>query len=388
MKIKTKKKYNYGKQTISFKDKIEVLKVMGSTWFTQGPKIKEFENALCDYTGAKYAVAVANGTAALHLCMLAIGVGKDNEVITSPNTFLATANSVLYCGSTPVFADIDAETACIDFEEIKKNITNKTKAIIPVHFAGQSCDMEKIKEIVKGKNIYIIEDAAHALGSRYKDTKVGSCAYSDLTIFSFHPVKNITTGEGGAITTNNKLLYEKIISLRSHGIIKTDEMFVEKGPWYYEMLDLGYNYRITDIQCALGISQLKKIGSFVEKRKKIAEFYRENVKKDIGISTLSEKENSVTAWHLFPMLIDFDFLKISKKYFFKKMKEKGINLQVHYIPVHLQPYYRKNFGYKEGDFPKAESYYKRTVSLPIYPKLREKDLKYIIKSIKESLRCK
>jgi len=382
--MKSTKKYSYGKQNITFGDIWEVAKTLKSGWLTQGPKIKEFEDKLCECTGAKYAVAVSNGTTALHLCMEALGISQGDEVITSPNTFLASSNCVLYAGGTPKFADIDKTTANISPEEIEKHITPNTKAIIPVHFAGQSCDMEKIKQIADKHSLFIVEDAAHAIGSDYKNSKVGSCKYSDLTTFSFHPVKTITTAEGGAITTNNKDLYEKLLILRSHGTTKNPELLTKNdGAWYYEMQSLGFNYRITDIQAALGVSQLKRLDKFKQKRRELVELYRKHFNKSERFSLLEEKEFSDACFHLCPLLINFDLISIDKKTLFTALVEKGLNLQVHYIPVHTQPYY-KNLGFKDGDFPNAEKYYQMAISLPLYVDLTENDVNYIVKTIKET----
>ncbi|MFA6988643.1 MAG: UDP-4-amino-4,6-dideoxy-N-acetyl-beta-L-altrosamine transaminase [Candidatus Gastranaerophilaceae bacterium] len=380
------KKYTYGKQSICLNDIWEVVKTLKSPYLTQGPKVKEFEDNICKYTGAKYAVALSNGTAALHIAMLALGVSKSDEVITSPITFLASSNCVLYVGGTVKFADIDSKTACINPEEIKKQLSSNTKGIIPVHFSGQSCDMEEIHKIAKENNLFIVEDAAHAIGSEYKGSKVGSCKYSDMTIFSFHPVKTVTTGEGGAITTNNKDLYEKLLMLRSHGTTKNPEILTKNdGPWYYEMHMLGYNYRITDLQAALGISQLKQLDKFMAKRRELVSYYKELFSKDERFSLLEEKVYSNACFHLCPILINFENVKMSKGEIFNKMSEKGLNLQVHYIPVHIQPYY-KNIGFNEGDFPVAEEYYKKTLSLPLYTELNCSDIKNIVKIIKETVK--
>lgn len=381
--------YSYGKQSISGSDIKEVIKTLKSPWLTQGPKIKEFEDSLTSYTGAKYAVAVANGTAALHLAVLALGFKENDELITSPVTFMASANCALYAGGKVRFADIEKETACIDPVEIIRNISDKSKVIVPVHFTGHSCDMKEINHIAKEKNLYIIEDAAHAIGTEYYGDKVGSCKYSDMTVFSFHPVKTITTGEGGAITTNNPEIYEKLLMLRTHGITRDADKLQFRynendGPWYHEMQMLGYNYRLTDIQAALGVSQMKRLPYFVKRRREIVEMYREAFRNSDAYSFLSEKDFSNSAYHLFPLIINFSKIGISRKTFMERLSQKGLNLQVHYIPVHLQPYYR-NFGFKKGDFPVAESFYEKAISLPLYPDLSNRDIKVIVKRIKESI---
>lgn len=361
------KTYNYGKQNIDASDIQAVVETLKSNFLTCGPKVSEFEKVLCDYTGAKYCVAVSNATAALHLSVLAIGAKKGDEVVTTPNTFLASSNCILYAGATVKFADIEPETANIDPKEIEKQITEKTRGIIPVHFAGQSCDMETISEIAKKHNLFVIEDAAHAIGSDYRDSKVGSCKYSDLTIFSFHPVKTITTGEGGAITTNNEDLYKKLLALRSHGMHR-DSGFAAH---YYEMRELGFNYRLTDIQASLGIVQLKKLDKFKKRRREIVEYYNKN----LGVSHLLEKDFSNACFHLYPILVK------NRNEFFDKAKAVGLNLQVHYIPVHTQPYYQ-GLGFKKGDYPKAENYYEQSISLPLYPDLTDEDLAEIVSRIK------
>ena len=362
-------KYSYGRQFIDDEDIDAVISVLKSDYLTCGPKIKEFEKAICDYTGAKYCVAVSNATAGLHIAALAAGLQKGDEAITSPITFLSSSNCICFTGATPIFADIDEQTANIDPNEIKTKVTEKTKAIIPVHFAGQSCDMEEIYNIAKQNNLLVIEDAAHAIGSEYKGTKVGSCRYSDMTVFSFHPVKTITTAEGGAVTTNSKELYDKLCALRAHGVHKDGEM---QNTWEYEMRELGYNYRMTEMQAALGITQLSKLGRFKQRRREIVDFYN----KELGIPHLIEKDFSNACFHLYPILVE------NRKDFYFKARENGLNLQVHYIPVHTQPYYAQ-FGYKRGDFPKAEAYYEKCISLPLYPSLTDNDLREIVKRIKE-----
>ncbi len=362
------KKYPYGKQSIDEADKEAVLNTLSADFITSGPKVADFEKALCEYTGAKYALALSSATAGLHLAMLVLNLKNTDEVITSPITFLASANAILYANAQVKFADIHENTANIDIKEIKKQYTTNTKAIIPVHFAGQSCDMEEIYKFAKEKNLFVIEDAAHAIGSEYKGTKVGSCKYSDITVFSFHPVKTITTGEGGAITTNDENLYRKLRALHSHGVYKEGEM---QNSWEYEMRELGYNYRMTDIQASLGISQLQKLEKFKARRREIVEYYN----KYLNLPHLIEEDFSCACFHLYPILIE------KRKEFYFKAREEGLNLQVHYIPVHTQPYY-KNLGFKQGDCPKAESYYEKTLSLPLYPALTDEDLKEIVQRIK------
>lgn len=366
----------YGRQWVDASDIREVIKVLKSDWLTQGPKIKEFEDALCKYTGVKYAVAVSSGTAALHISCLAANIKRGDEVITSPITFVASANSILYCGGKPVFADIQKDTVNIDPEEIKKKINSNTKAIIPVHFAGHPCDLEEIKEIAEKHNLLIIEDASHALGAEYKNLKIGSCKYSDMTIFSFHPVKHITTGEGGAVLTNQKDLYQRLLLFRNHGITKEKEKMTKfDGPWYYEMHELGFNYRMTDFQCALGISQLKKLEKYIERRRELVSIYNKELSKIDKITLPVEKPYVKSSWHIYYIRLK-DASK--RRLIFEELQKSNIGVQIHYIPVYLQPYYQKNFGYKIGDCPKAEDYYQSTITLPLYPKMMNSEIQYII----------
>lgn len=365
------KKYSYGKQCIDMQDVFAVASVLKSDFLTCGPKVKEFEQAICDYTGAKYCVAVSNATAGLHIAALAAGLCSGDEAVTSPITFLSSANCIRFAGANVKFADVEQDTANIDPNEIKKQISSRTKVLIPVHFAGQSCNMEEIHKIAKENNLIVIEDAAHAIGSEYNGTKVGSCKYSDMTVFSFHPVKTITTGEGGAVTTNDENLYKKLLAYRAHGLHKDGDM---KNDWRYEMRELGYNYRLTDIQAALGISQLEKLDKFKKRRREITDYYNEN----LGLPHLIEKNYSNACFHLYPVMVR------NREDFYHKAKNAGLNLQVHYIPVHTQPYY-KNLGYSEGDFPNAEIYYKRCISLPLYPTLKNSDLKEIVARVKKIL---
>lgn len=378
----------YGHQSIDNKDINEVVKVLRSDWLTQGPKIEEFEEALCKYTGAKYAVVVCNATAALHLACLASNIQKGDEVITSPITFAATSNAVIYCGGIPIFADIQKDSVNIDSLEISKKITKRTKAIIPVHFAGHPADLEEIHKIAKKSNLQVIEDASHALGAKYKGSKIGSCTYSDMTVFSFHPVKMITTGEGGAILTNKKDIYEKLLLLRNHGITKSKIKFThfnEKndGSWYYEMQELGFNYRLTDIQCALGISQIHKLDNFIAKRRKIVELYNSSFKSNKNFDMPIEKPDVKSSWHIYCLRLKDSTKKLK---IFNQLKDAGIGVQIHYIPVYMHPYYRNKFNYKVGLCPIAENYYKRTITLPIFPNLSDTNVNYVINRVNKIIK--
>jgi len=393
----------YGRQCIEDDDVAAVVEVLKSGSVTQGPKIAEFESALCQKTGASFAVAVNSGTSALHIACLAAGIGPGDEVVTSPNTFVASANCAVFCGGKPVFADIDPRTYNISPQEIEKKINQRTRAVIPIHFAGQSCDMQAIQEIVKtaerkhGHKIYIIEDACHALGSRYKETKVGSCAYSQMAVMSFHPVKHITTGEGGAVLTNDRELERKLRYFRSHGITSTpDEFFYkenafEKGKqegavavrklWYYEQNCLGYNYRITEIQCALGLSQLKKLDKFRQRRREIVLEYH-NAFRDVEQLIIPYEESFCDSnLHLYVLQLDFEKMGVSRAQAMIELKKRGIQTQVHYIPVYTQPFYRKNFGTRWGECPAAEQYYQKCLSIPLYPLMTDKDVARVISEI-------
>jgi perosamine synthetase len=373
-----KKKFiPYGHQWIDEKDIKEVLKVLRTDWITQGPKVEEFERAVADYCDTKYAVAVSSGTAALHAAYSVAGVASGDEVITSPITFAATANAAMYCGGRPVFADVQEDVINISPKEIEKKITKKTKVIAPVDFAGHPCDYDEIKKIAKKYKILVIEDASHALGSEYKGKKIGSLA--DMTILSFHPVKHITTGEGGMILTNNKDFYEKLKIFRHHGITKKPE----KGGWYYQIKNLGYNYRLTDFQCALGISQLKKIDKFIKRRREIVDQYNKAFKEVEGIIIPKERDYVKSAWHIYPIRLRLEKLKVNRKKVFEKMQEQGIGVQVHYIPLHLQPLYKNKFGYEKKDFPVAEDYYEKAITLPLFPGMTDKDVEYSINCVKK-----
>lgn len=374
-----KKVIPYGRQNIDQIDIDSVIEVLRSRFITTGPKADEFEAKLADYCGAKFAVVFNSGTSALHGAMYAAGIGSGDEVITTPMTFLASANAALYVGAKPVFVDIDLATYCIDITQIKEAVNSRTKAIVPVDYAGYPVDIDRIREIAKQYNLVIIEDAAHALGAYQKDSKVGTRA--DMTMFSFHPVKHITTGEGGVIVTDNEEYYLKLRAFRNHGIVR-EELFLQEnhGPWYYEMQDLGYNYRITDFQCALGISQMSKLEGFISERNHLALYYDEVFKElDWVITPPRVPEDSRHAYHLYPLLLEPG---IDRFKFFNYLWDHNIRVQVHYIPIHLQPYYREHFGYKLGDFPVAEDFYKREISLPLYPGLSKEEQDYIIKTVK------
>jgi len=365
----------YGRQWIEQDDIDAVVDVLKSDYVTTGPAVEQFEKTVAKYVGAKYAVAIANGTAALHAACYAAGIGPGDEVITTPITFAASANCALYCGATPVFADIEEDTYNIDPKEIEKKITEKTKAIVAVHFTGQPCKMDEIHTIAKKHKLVVIEDAAHALGADYKGKRVGSM--SDMTTFSFHPVKHITTGEGGMIVTNSKKLYDKLILFRSHGITRDAKKLVKnEGGWYYEQQDLGYNYRITDIQCALGTSQMKKLDKFVERRRAIAKRYDEAFKDIPEIICPVQAEGCNNSWHLYVIQV----LGRKRKNVFDDLRAVNIGVNVHYIPVYKHPYYQKN-GYEKVLCPNAEQYYERAISLPMYPLLSEEEQEYVIEQV-------
>lgn len=367
----------YGRQTIEDDDIQAVVDVLKSDYLTTGPKIAEFEQIVADYVGAKYAVAISNGTSALHAACFAAGIGPGDEVITTPLTFAASANCVLYCGGTPVFADVDARTYNIDPEDIKRKITDKTRAIIAVHLAGQPCDMDEIHSIAREHNLVVIEDGAHALGSVYKGKKIGSL--SDMTTFSFHPVKPITTGEGGMIVTDNESLYKKLLLFRSHGITRDDSLMNRNdGPWFYQQLDLGYNYRITDIQCALGCSQMKKLDRFLKRRKEIVARYNEAFAGCNNIVTPYQLPETESGWHLYIVQIK----KHDRKKVFETLRDSGIGVNVHYIPVYMHPYYQEH-GYEDVHCRNAEEVYSHIISLPLYPGLSIEQQEYVIRTLKD-----
>ena len=366
----------YGRQSISEEDIQEVVKVLRSDYLTTGPTVTEFEQRVAEYVGAKYAVAVSNGTAALHIACLAAGIGKGDEVITSPITFAASSNCVLYCGGTPVFADIKPDTYNIDPEDIERKITPRTKAIIPVHYTGQPCEMDAILEIAQKHNLIVIEDGAQVISGEYRGKKVGSI--SDMTTFSFHPVKPLTTGEGGMVTTNNKELYEKLKLFHTHGITRDEEcMKGNDGPWYYEQLELGYNYRITDIQCALGISQLKRLDEFAKHRRELAVRYDKGFEGVPSIVTPYQHPDCLSSYHLYMIQVP----KLIRKEVFEELKKNGVGVNVHYIPVYKHPYYQAN-GYAKECCPNAEQFYESAITLPLFADMTEEQVDYVVEKTK------
>ncbi|MBB4823664.1 UDP-4-amino-4,6-dideoxy-N-acetyl-beta-L-altrosamine transaminase [Sporosarcina luteola] len=370
---------SYGKQSVDEDDIQVVVETLRSPYLTQGPKVEEFEQAVAEYVGANYAVAFTNGTAALHGACFAAGIGFEDEVITTPITFAATSNAVLYCGGTPVFADIDAGTYNLDPTEVEKRITAKTKAIIPVDFTGQPVNLDAMLKIAEEHNLIVIEDGAHSLGATYKGRKVGSQAH--MTMFSFHPVKPITTGEGGIITTNCEVFYEKLKLFRSHGISKTPYS-VEQGDWYYEMTELGFNYRMTDLQSALGLSQMDKIEGFLTRRREIAALYTKKLVGFPGIILPEQLAGTDSGWHLYMIQLDSGIIGKSRKQIFEEMRALNIGVHVHYIPVYWHPYYQE-LGYEKGLCPKAENWYEQALTLPIYPGMTDEDVLYVVDAIKQ-----
>ncbi len=374
----------YGRQSIDNSDILAVTRALKSPFLTQGPLVEEFERALCAYTGAKYCVAVVNGTAALHLAVAVLGLKKGSSGATSPITFLASANALVYNGIKPLFADIDPATVNMSLAALRRTIRKDTRVIIPVHFAGRPAAMKEIAAIAASKRCFVIEDAAHAIGSCYPDGgRVGNCAYSDMTIFSFHPVKTITTGEGGAIMTNDKKIYDRLRSLRSHGVTRDPALMKDNPePWYYEMQELGFNYRLTDIQAALGLSQLKKINRFLTRRRAIVARYNMAFKGLYWIRPVAD-DNKYCAYHLYVVRIDFKSLKVSRREFMESLAGLGVGTQVHYIPVYCQPFYSRNFKISGKEFPQAEKYYEECLSLPLFPAMKDNDVKRVISAVLE-----
>ena len=394
--MKIKKKLSrflpYSRQSIDKKDIYEVTKTLKKDFITQGPKIYEFEKNFAKYVGAKYAVACATGTAALHIACQSLKLGKGGNLLTSPITFVASANCAQFLGADTHFADIDLDNYCISPSSLEKILKNKKiDIVVVVHMSGHPADLEGINNLKKKYDFKIIEDACHALGSSYKNKKIGSCFYSDISTFSFHPVKPITTGEGGMVTTNSEKIYKSLLKFRTHGIHKNKDDFFNKdmaydkignvNQWYYEMSDLGHNHRITDFQSALGNSQLKKIDKFIQARRKIAKIYNNGFSKNKFIKVPKVNPNISHAYHLYTLLIDFKRINKSRNEIMKKLRDMNIGTQVLYIPVHLQPYYLKKYGFKIGDFPNAENYYESCLSIPIFPNIQKREIDYVIDRI-------
>lgn len=381
----------YGRQHLDSSDINAVVETLQSSWLTQGPAIPKFENAFATYCNSSYGIAVNSATSALHIACLALGVGKGDCVWTSPNSFVASSNCALYCGANVDFVDIDLRNGNMCVDALKDKLTEAEstgtlpKAIIPVHFAGQPCDMEAIHALSKRYGFYIIEDASHAVGAKYKGTFIGSCEFSDITVFSFHPVKIITTMEGGMALTNNGELANSMRMLRSHGITTDPALMTEEshGPWYYQQVALGFNYRMTDVEAALGLSQLNKLSEFVAKRNTLAAYYDQRFKAHSHITPLKQTTGNFSSYHLYVVRIE----KLSRKQHAElivALRENEIFAHVHYIPIHLQPYY-KNLGFKEGDYPNAELYYQQAVTLPLFPELTHGQVDYIVDTLVEAV---
>lgn len=379
----------YGKQFIDEQDINAVIEVLKSDFLTQGPVIENFEKAVAEYCGVKYAVAVTNATSALHIACLAAGLDKGDMLWTSPITFTASANCGRYCGADVDFVDIDGNSYDMSVTALKEKLEKskiKPKVVVPVHLAGQSCEMQEIYDLSKQYCFTVIEDASHAIGADYKDTKVGCCKYSDMTVFSFHPVKIITTGEGGMVLTNNEELYKKLTLYRSHCITRDENLMTKEadGSWYYQQIGLGFNYRMTELQAALGLSQLAKVDKFVARRRQLAERYNELLK-NLPLKLPYQNPDTDSSWHLYIVRVDFNKVKKTKKQIFAEMKAKGVCLNLHYIPVHTQPYYQ-NLGFKHGDFPVSEKYYEEAFTLPLYYSLTDEQQEYVVSALKEVLK--
>ncbi|NQY62760.1 MAG: UDP-4-amino-4,6-dideoxy-N-acetyl-beta-L-altrosamine transaminase [Alteromonadaceae bacterium] len=381
----------YGKQDINQADIDAVVSVLKSDFLTQGPQVPAFEKALANICQAKFAVATSNATSSLHIANLALGVGQGDIVWTSPITFVATSNSALYCGANVDFVDIDLHSGNMSIDALKEKLKISKqnnclpKVVIPVHIAGQSCQMQEIHHLAQEYGFSIIEDASHAVGGQYQNSPVGSCTFSDITIFSFHPVKIITTAEGGMALTNDTKLAKKMKCLRSHGIVSDQEQMHEPshGPWYYQQIDLGFNYRMTELQAALGLSQLNRINTFITRRNQLAKNYDQAFIDD-KLTVLKASENTLSAYHLYLILLPEtkgEEKEEKHKQAIIQLRKNNIFAHVHYIPVHLQPFYNK-LGFRKGDFPNAETYYSRVISLPLYPELTTKEQKHIIEQVK------
>ncbi|MFN9647768.1 MAG: UDP-4-amino-4,6-dideoxy-N-acetyl-beta-L-altrosamine transaminase [Pseudanabaena sp.] len=381
----------YGRQDINQADIQQVIDVLSSDWLTQGPAINRFEQAVADYCGVKYAVAVSSATAALHIACLAVGLGQQDWLWTSPNTFVASANCGLYCGAYVDFVDINPHTYNLSIEELEQKLVRASeqnclpKVLIPVHFAGQSCEMDKIAILSKQYGFKVIEDASHAIGGKYQDKPIGCCEFSDLAVFSFHPVKIITTGEGGMVLTNSQDLYEKLIRLRSHGITRDSNLMQGEshGSWYYQQLELGFNYRMTDIQAALGASQMQRLEEFVSRRRFLAQRYN-HLLQDLPITLPHQYSDTESSWHLYVIRLHLDKISKSHRQVFEELRQEGIGVNLHYIPVHTQPHYQ-SLGFQWGDYPEAEKYYQSAISIPLYYGLTKQEQELIVTILKSSM---
>ena len=379
----------YGRQDISQADIDAVVEVLRSDWITQGPAIDRFEQLVANYCGAKYGVAVSSATAALHIACLAAELGSGDSLWTSPNTFVASANCGLYCGAKVDFVDIDSQTYNLSTEELERKLAvaepvgELPKVVVPVHLAGQSCDMESIGALARRYGFTVIEDASHAIGARYQGKPVGCCTYSDMAVFSFHPVKIITTGEGGMVVTNREDLYEKLIRLRTHGITRREDLMTEAshGLWYYQQLELGFNYRMTDIQAALGASQMQRLDKFVTRRRELARRYDELLQ-GLPLRLPQQHPDTESSWHLYVIRLETGKIRKSHRAVFEALRDARIGVNLHYIPVHTQPYYQQ-LGFAWGDFPEAEQYYGEAISLPLYYGLTEADQDRVVEALQE-----
>ena len=378
----------YGTQMIDETDVQAVMDVLRAPYLTQGPRVEEFERAIAARAGARYCVAFCNATSALHCAVRALGFGEGDEGITSPNTFVASANCMAYCGATPVFADIDPRTYNVTAETMVARLTDRTRLLLPVHFAGQPCDMAAIGALAKSRGLRVIEDAAHAIGSLYADgSPVGNCRYSDMTVFSFHPVKTVTSAEGGAVTTNDPELFRRLALFRSHGITKDPAQMTRPspGPWYYEMLELGYNYRMTELQAALGLSQLRRLDAFRARRREIVTRYNEAFAGLPNVCTPYEAPGVSSCFHLYVPRFDFKAMGVTRAEFGRKLHSFEVGWQVLYIPVYTQPWYERTYGARRGLCPNAEAYYDQALALPLYPKLTDDDVERVVRAVAASV---
>lgn len=373
----------YSRQSVDEEDIKSVVEVLRSDWLTTGAKVIQFEKMFAEAVKAKYAVAVSSGTAALHAAMFALNIGPGDEVILPTMTFAASANCVVFQGGTPIFADVDSDTLLLDPVLVEAEITVRTKAIIAVDYTGHPCDYDRLKEIARRHRVSVVADACHSLGGKYKNREVGTLA--DLTVFSFHPVKHITTGEGGMVVTDNLEFADKVRRFRNHGVSIDHNQRTQQNTWYYEMVDLGYNYRLTDFQCALGISQLRKLDKWVKRRQEIADHYDKAFAGILGISPLTVRPEVSHAYHLYVIRLELEHLRLNRAQVFASLRAENIGVNVHYIPVHLHPFYRERFGTRPGDCAVAEAAYERVLSLPIFPSMTDQDIEGVITAVNKVL---